>query len=379
MSPPVLKQSPPVASGWAAQRLRAPAPSVSEAESMAGSAGSDSRQAKWPQPPFSGWQAKVSGPPRRRSDSESSSQQESGSTARRNPRRRSRRARSQKRGGLFGPPMTGFAPPGVPTFVYPQPTRSPGSKSKTDVPIPVSPSQPPTGGTAKRQALAQGRSPSVRADDRRRAGELNLGRPPPTRVVMTPPMPTVLGHRSTEQTRRESCREIERGKRELKEDATTFASTEQAGNGTPIPYLVNPQSDTTPPAHARQTARRAVGWTRRTDFWGSDATLQQRPRATAAERRTRAFIQADGQCTVASSEASSHTYATAPTGFETTETLRKRALASIQKEDDAEEKEAEKKEDADEERMDQGAVPEPGQDKESADGKDKAGGSGTAG
>ncbi|MCP4550239.1 MAG: hypothetical protein GY835_27575, partial [bacterium] len=162
----------------------------------------------------------------------------------------------------------------------------------------------------------------------------------------------------------------------MKEDAATFASTEQAGNGTPIPYLVNPQSDTTPPAYARQTARRAIGWNRHTDFWSDDASLQQRPRPTAAECRTHAFIQADGQRTVASSEASSHTFVTVPTGSETTETLRKKALASQRKEDDIEEKEAEKKEDANVERMDQGAMPESGQDKESANGKDKAGGSG---
>ncbi|MCP4547169.1 MAG: hypothetical protein GY835_11950 [bacterium] len=91
-----------------------------------------------------------------------------------------------------------------------------------------------------------------------------------------------------------------------------------------------------------------------------------------------AFIQADGQRTVASSEASSHTFVTAPSGFETAETLRERALASLRKEDDVEEEEAEKKEDADVDHMDQGAAPEPGQDKEPADGKDKAGGSGTA-
>ncbi|MCP4544720.1 MAG: hypothetical protein GY832_47075, partial [Chloroflexi bacterium] len=105
----------------------------------------------------------------------------------------------------------------------------------------------------------------------------------------------------------------------MKEDVATFASTEQASNGTPIPYLVNPQSDKTPPAYARQMARCAVGWNHRTDFWGSDASLQQRPRPTAAERRTCAFIQADGRHTIASSETSSHTYATAPDGFETDE------------------------------------------------------------
>ncbi len=86
----------------------------------------------------------------------------------------------------------------------------------------------------------------------------------------------------------------------------------------------------------------------------------------------------DGQCTIASSEASTHTFVTAPNGSENTETLRKKALTTRRKEDDVEEKEAGKKEDADVEHMDQGAEPESGQDKESADGKDKAGGSGTA-
>ncbi len=220
--------------------------------------------------------------------------------------------------------------------------------------------------------MAQGRSPSVRAEDRRRAGELNLGRLPPTRVVMTPPMPTVLGYRPTEQTRCESCQEIERGKRELKEDAVTFAPAESAGNGTPIPYLVNPQSDTTLPTYVRQTVRCAIGFNRRTDFWGDDASLQQCPRPTAAERRRRTFIQADGRRTIASSEASSHTFTTVPTGFETTQTLRNRVLDSMRKADDTE-----KKEDGDEERMDEDAALGPGQDKEPADGKDKAGGSGT--
>ncbi len=191
-------------------------------------------------------------------------------------------------------------------------------------------------------------------------------------------MPMVLGYHPTEQTRCESCREIERGKRELKEDVVTFGPAEPAGNGTPIPYLVNPQSDTTPPIYAHQTVRRAIGWNCRTDYWGDDASLRQRPRPTAAEHRRRTFIQANGCHTTTSSEASSHTFVTAQAGFETDETLWNKALDSILKTADTEEKEAEKKEDGNEERMDQDAAPDSGQGKEPADGEDKAGGSGTA-
>ncbi len=95
-----------------------------------------------------------------------------------------------------------FAPPGINAFQYPQqlpPMHSPGAKAKTDAPIPVSPNQLPIG-SAKWQAVEPGPGSSVRAGDCRRMGELNLGRPPCTTFVMTPPITTVLGHRSTEQT-----------------------------------------------------------------------------------------------------------------------------------------------------------------------------------
>ncbi len=145
----------------------------------------------------------------------------------------------------------------------------------------------------------------------------------------------------------------------------------------PIPYLVNPQSDTTPPTYVHQTVRRAISFNRRTDFWGDDTSLQQRPRPMAAERRRRTLIQANGHRTAASSEASSHTFITAPAGFETTETLWNKALDSIWKAADTEEKEAKKKEDGDEEPMDADAALDSGQDKGPADGEDKAGGSST--
>ncbi len=104
-----------------------------------------------------------------------------------------------------------FALPGIPTFQYlPQAasTHSPGAKSMTNVPIHVSPTQPPTGGATKRQAMDTGSTSSMRAGGSHRAGGPNLGRPPCTLFVMTPPTPTVLGHRPNEQTQRESCREI---------------------------------------------------------------------------------------------------------------------------------------------------------------------------
>ncbi len=90
------------------------------------------------------------------------------------------------------------------------------------------------------------------------------------------------------------------------------------------------------------------------------------------------FLQAGEQRTAASSEASSHTFITVPAGFETDETLRQRALDTIQKEDEAKENEAKKKE-GDEEHMEEGDVQEPGQDKGPTDGEGKAGGSGTVG
>ncbi len=166
----------------------------------------------------------------------------------------------------------------------------------------------------------------------------------------------------------------------MKEDAVTFAPAEPTGNGTPIPYLVNPQSDTTPPTYARQTAKCAIGFNRSTDYWGDDAALQQRPpRLTATECRRCTFLHADGQRTAASSEASSHTFTARPAGFEKDEVLRQRALDTIRNEAAAEEKGPEKKGGDGEEHMDEGDMQEPGQDKGLTGGEDEAGGSGTTG
>ncbi len=92
---------------------------------------------------------------------------------------------------------------------------------------------------------------------------------------MTPPAPTVLGHRPTQQTQRECHREILQTRRELKEDVATFAVADPNGHGTPIPYLVNPQSDMTPPTRECQTVQHAIGFTHCSDFWGDDVALQQ--------------------------------------------------------------------------------------------------------
>ncbi len=231
-------------------------------------------------------------------------------------------------------------------------------------------------GTAKRQAMEQGWTPSVSAGDRRRTKELSLGRPLRSSFVMTPPMSTVLGYRLTVQTHRDSHHELERGKCELKEDAATFASTESTGNGTPIPYLVNPQSDMTPLSHAHQTVKRAIGFNHRTDFWGTDASSPTHQRPTASECRRRTFLQADDHCTVASSEASSVTLTAVPADPETTECLRQWALASHPGMSAAEEKEAEKREDDVVEHMDDSAEPKNGQGGDAADGENKDGGSG---
>ncbi len=122
----------------------------------------------------------------------------------------------------------------------PMQTRSPGTKSKIDVPIHTSLSHPPTDGSAKRQAFEQGQTPEVHADYRCRAQY--GGQPLPSVLVMTPPMSTVLGYCLTAQTSRDSRRELERGARELMEDEETFRATELGDSGTPVLFLFNPQT-----------------------------------------------------------------------------------------------------------------------------------------
>ncbi|MCP4545605.1 MAG: hypothetical protein GY835_03935, partial [bacterium] len=157
----------------------------------------------------------------------------------------------------------------------------------------------------------------------------------------------------TAQTQCDSRREIERGKRELKEDEATFALVEPTATGMPIPFLVNPQSDTTPPIRARQVAKRAIDFNLSNDFWCDDAALQQHPtRPTATERRRRMFIHDDGQRTVISSEAGSPTPSVRPPGFKSDAVLRQRALDTLQQEGAAKEDQSQKKEGDGEEHMD---------------------------
>ncbi len=154
------------------------------------------------------------------------------------------------------------------------------------------------------------------------------------------------------------------------------------GNGMPIPYLVNPQSDMTPPSHVHQTVKHAIDFTRRSDFWMDDASSPQHHRPTATEQRIREFRYPDGCQTAATSEASSLTFVAELAGPKTHECLEQKALDSHPKTstamEEGEKKEDKKKEGGDEEHMDEGIVPEDSQSKDAASGEDKGGGSGTA-
>ncbi len=137
-----------------------------------------------------------------------------------------------------------------------------------DVPIYMLPSHAPTGGSAKRQAFEQGQTPEVRADYRRRAQY--VGQPLPSVLAMTLPMSMVLGYQPTAQMSHNSHRELERGARELREDEEMFKATEPGDNGTPVPFLVNPQTDA-PPTYAHQTIKHAIDFACDTDLWQDDA------------------------------------------------------------------------------------------------------------
>ncbi len=69
----------------------------------------------------------------------------------------------------------------------------------------------------------------------------------------------------------------------MKEDVATFDPTEPSGNGTPIPYLVIPQSDQTPPIRMHQTIKRAINFTHRSDFWADNTSSLQCHHLTATE------------------------------------------------------------------------------------------------
>ncbi len=100
---------------------------------------------------------------------------------------------------------------------------------------------------------------------------------------MTLPMSTVLGYCPTAQTSRDSRHELERGAHELREDEEMFKATEPWNNGTPVPFLVNPQTDALP-TYACQTVKRATNFAHDTDTWQDDVASLSRQRLTGAMR-----------------------------------------------------------------------------------------------
>ncbi len=117
-------------------------------------------------------------------------------------------------------------------------------------------------------------------------------------------MSMVLGYRPTAQTHCNSCHELERGARELKEEAAMFQPTEPMGNGTPMPFLVNPQTDT-PLTYVRQTVKRAIDFTRDSDLWRDDTTSPSRQCQTGAMQLKHEFHFADGRRTATASDSAS--------------------------------------------------------------------------
>ncbi len=172
----------------------------------------------------------------------------------------------------------------------------------------------------------------------------------------------MLGYHPTEKMHRNSRRELERGARELREDAATFQPTRPSGSGTPIPYLVNPQTDITPPMYSRQTVKHAIDFARDSDFWRHDTASLPWQRQTATMRMKYEFRYADGRQTATTSEsASTATFVAEPIGPDTVEHIWQEALASRKKtsatvgEDKMEEEK--KKEDEGNEHMEQDAAP----------------------
>ncbi len=94
-------------------------------------------------------------------------------------------------------------------------------------------------------------------------------------------MSTVLGYHPTAQTSCDSHCKLERGAHELREDEEMFKATEPGDNGTPVPFLVNPQTDALL-TYARQTVKHVIDFTRDTDLWQDDATSPLRQHLTGA-------------------------------------------------------------------------------------------------
>ncbi len=84
------------------------------------------------------------------------------------------------------------------------------------------------------------------------------------------------------------------------EDEEMFRVTEQGDNRTPMPFLVNPQTDM-PPLFSCQTVKRAIDFTLGTNTWQDDAGSPMRQCLTGGVHHHREFLFADGRCTHAES------------------------------------------------------------------------------
>ncbi len=149
-----------------------------------------------------------------------------------------------------------------------------------DILIHTSLSHPATGGSAKWQAVEHGMTTEVHAECSGNDSTHVYG----------------AGVSSTMQNSHESCRELERGARELKEDEETFRAAPRDDNGTPVPFLVNPQTDV-PPLFTRQTVKRVINFALDMDTWQDDVASPTKSHLTSGACHRREFQYADGQCT----------------------------------------------------------------------------------
>ncbi len=108
-----------------------------------------------------------------------------------------------------------------------------------------------------------------------------------------------------------------------------FQLTEPMGNGTPVLFLVNPQTDT-PPTYSHQTIKHAIDFARDSDFWRDDTASLPRQRQTAAMQMKRKFQFTDGHQTATASDSASTqaTFVADEITLETIAHIREEALAS---------------------------------------------------
>ncbi len=90
----------------------------------------------------------------------------------------------------------------------------------------------------------------------------------------------------------------------MKEDAATFQLTEPVGNGTPVPFLVNPETNM-PPTYMCQTVKHAIDFAHDSDLWRDDTASPSRQRQTGAMQLKHEFRFADGHQTAAASDSAS--------------------------------------------------------------------------